>query len=171
MRGRLTWKTILLSIVGATLLVVAAGLVVTMPFGPTKTVTRTVMPTGKVLAPKLQINPKISVTPSSNLHNGEGVLVKVVGVSPGGKYFLSECATSVDATSSGCGDQLAAQPFIVTDPSGAGSMMFNVKARAATKPYNTTLFQTCTVHCVIMATGSDVYGSFTFVSSPLKFSK
>jgi hypothetical protein len=115
--------------------------------------------------------PKIRVTPSANLRDGERVLVQVSGVSPGGKYFISECATGADASSSGCGDQLAAQPFIGTDPSGAGSMMFNVKARAATKPYNTTIFQPCTVHCIIMATGSDVNGIFTLVSAPLKFAK
>ena len=37
MKRKLTWKTIFLSIVGATLLVVAVGLVFTLAVGPAKT--------------------------------------------------------------------------------------------------------------------------------------
>ena len=44
MKRQLTWKTIFLFIVGATLLIVVAGLAVTMNFGSAKTVTRTATP-------------------------------------------------------------------------------------------------------------------------------
>jgi len=163
MKRQLTWKTIFLSIVGVTLLMVVAGLVLTMQFGPAKTVTRTATPTSPI-----QTVLTIHVTPSSNLRDGEQVLVEVGAAKPGGKFFLSECASAADANINGCGDQLAAQPFIVTDPSRASSITFYVKTRAATKPYNTTSFQPCTDQCVIMATGG--FGG-TFVYTPLKFAK
>ncbi|GEM_PF-6114425 len=101
--------------------------------------------------------PTIHVTPSINLRGGD----------PGGKFFVSECATAADANVNGCGDQLAAQPFGVIDESGAGSITFHVQATAATKPYNTTASQPCTDQCVLMATGG--FGGI-FVYAPLKFS-
>ncbi|HUX65602.1 MAG TPA: hypothetical protein VMV42_00510, partial [archaeon] len=161
MKRQLTWKTIFLFIVGATLLVVVAGLVVTMPFGPAKTATRTAAPTSLI-----QTVLTIHVTPSINLRGGEQVLVKVRAAKPGGKFFLSECATAADANVGGCGDQLAAQLFGVTDSSGVGSITFHVQTTAATKPYNTTAFQPCADQCVLMATGG--FGG-TFVYAPLKF--
>lgn len=163
MKRKLTWKTIFLFIVGATLLVVVAGLVVTMSFGPVKSATRTATPIAL-----MQTVLTIHVTPSSDLRDGEQVLVKIRAAKFGGKIFLSECATAADANISGCGDQLAAQPFIATDPSRASSIMFYVKARAATKTYNTTAFQPCTDQCVLMATGG--FGG-TFVYAPLTFAK
>lgn len=111
--------------------------------------------------------PTINVTPSINLRGGEQVVVRVRGGDPGGKFFVSECATAADASVNGCGDQLAAQPFGVTDESGAGSITFHVQARAVTKPYNTTAFQSCTDQCVLMAKGG--FGG-AFVYAPLKFS-
>lgn len=111
--------------------------------------------------------PTIHVTPSTSLRDGEQVLVQVRGADSGGKFFVSECASAADANVNGCGDQLAAQPFGVTDSSGAGSITFRVRARAATKPYNTAAFQTCTDQCVLMATGG--FGG-KFVYAPLKFS-
>jgi hypothetical protein len=161
MKRKLTWTSIFLFIVAATLLVVVAGLVVTMQFGPAKTVTRTATFTSPI-----QTVLTIHVTPSSNLRDGEQVLVKVGAAKLGGRFFLSECASATDANINGCGDQLAAQPFIDTDPSGAGSITFYVKTRAATKPYNTTASQPCTDQCVFMATGG--FGG-TFVYAPLKF--
>ena len=49
MKRQLTWKTIFLSIVGATLLVVVAGLVVTVGVGHTKTSTETGTPEAQLL--------------------------------------------------------------------------------------------------------------------------
>lgn len=139
------------------------------------------MPTASLLAQldamtttsvgKVKIVPTIRVSPANNLHNDQPVLVQVSGASPGERFRVSECASAVAANINGCGDQLAAQSFVDTDPSGAGSITFYVKARAATKPYNTTAFQPCTDQCVIMATGTDIDGTSTLVYAPLKFSK
>lgn len=115
--------------------------------------------------------PSIRVTPSTNLRDGERILVQVSGTSPGERFLISECANAAAANINGCGDQLAQQPFIDTDPSGAGSITFDVRARAATKPYNTTVFRPCTNQCVIMVTGTDINGQSKFVYAPLKFSK
>jgi hypothetical protein len=113
--------------------------------------------------------PKIRVTPSINLHGGEQILVQVLGASPGERFRISECATAASTNIAGCGDQLAAQPFIDIDSSGAGSTTFYVQASAATKPYSTTAFRPCANKCVIMAVGA-FEGTSTFVYAPLKFS-
>lgn len=113
---------------------------------------------------------KIRVTPSINLHDGQRLLVQVFGASPGERFRVSECASTASANIAGCGEQLAAQPFIDTDSSGAGSTTFYVQSRAATQAYNTTVFRSCTDQCVIMVTGT-FKGTSTFVYAPLKFSK
>ncbi len=113
---------------------------------------------------------KIQVTPSTNLRDGQAVLVKVSGGSPGERFRISECATSTYVNINGCGDQPAMQPFIDADPSGSGSTTFLVRTKAATKTI-TTDFQTCTVKCVIMTTGTNFNGQPTVVYAPLKFSK
>lgn len=112
--------------------------------------------------------PKIHLTPSNYLHDGEQILVQVLDASPGERFRISECANTASANIAGCGDQLAAQPFIDIDPSGAGSTTFYVQASAAAKPYSTTAFRPCADKCVIMATGV-FEGRSTFVYSPLKF--
>lgn len=122
-------------------------------------------------APKLaKFIPEIRVTPSTNLRNGDRLLVQVRGASPGERFRVSECASAAATNINGCGDQPALEPFIDTDPSGAGSITFYVKARAATKLNNTTAFLPCTDRCVIMAEGA--YGeTSTLVYAPLKFSR
>lgn len=116
------------------------------------------------LVPALQThNPKVLVTPSANLTQGQQIRVSVTGFGVGGKFFLSECATSSDANSSGCGRQLAAQPFGVTNSSGAGTVVFMVTNSASTMPYKNTSVQTCTNQCVLVATvGSG--GGFAYTS-------
>jgi hypothetical protein len=115
--------------------------------------------------------PRVQLTPSTNLRDGQQVLVQVFGASPGERFRVSECATAAAANVAGCGEQLAAQPFIDTDSSGAGAAVFSVHAKAATHPISTTGFQTCTVQCVIMVTGTSVDGKTAFVYTPLVFSK
>lgn len=118
----------------------------------------------------VKTGPTIRVTPAKNLRNGQPVLVQVRGALPGERFRVSECASAAAANIDGCGDQPALQPFIDTDPSGAGSITFYAKARAATKPNNTTAFLPCTDKCVIMASGA--FGeTFTTVYAPLKFAK
>ena len=115
--------------------------------------------------------PKIRLTPASELRDGQQVLVQVMGASPGERFRISECAAASFVNVAGCGEQLAAQPFIDTDAAGSGSILFYVRGKAATKPYNSAGYQTCTVDCVIMATGTDIDGRTAFVYAPLRFSK
>lgn len=103
--------------------------------------------------PALQVHtPKVLVTPSTNLTNGEMVEVSVTGFGKGGKFFLSECASAADANPLGCGPQLAAQPSGTTDTSGTGSYGFTVSSTAPNNPYDTSSTLPCTDQCVIVAT-------------------
>jgi len=102
------------------------------------------------LVPALQThNPTVTVSPSTNLTNGEQVSVRVTGFGIGGKVWLSECATA-DVNDLGCGNQLPAQTLLVTDNTGSGSMAFAVRSSAAPKPlrmprptYNLALIAAC----------------------------
>ena len=117
--------------------------------------------TGNMYAP----DPKVTVTPSHDLRNGQQVTVSVTGFGSGGKFFISECASVSDANSTGCGHQLAAQPFGVTDDNGSGSYTFTVSTEAGVKPYNKARAQ-CTNQCVILATVGIGYG---FAYAPIEF--
>lgn len=145
----------------------ACGSASSQPSGGT-TPTMSVPPVSESSAvPALQThNPKVVVSPSANLVDGEKVQVTVTGFGAEGKLFLSECASAGDANSAGCGEQLAAQPFIITDDLGRGTEIFSVSAVAGTKPYNTTSTQTCTDQCVLLVTAGIGYG---YAYAPLSF--
>lgn len=118
------------------------------------------------LVPALQThNPKVTVTPSRNLSNGQKVTVSVVGFGSGGKFYLSECADAQDANIAGCGPGLPAQPFGVVDSEGTGTFTFNVNEKAATVP-NGKATEKCTTHCVIVASVG-VGNGFAF--APIEF--
>lgn len=126
-------------------------------------------PTTTTLVPALQTHhPTVTVTPSVHLADEQRVQVTVSGFGQGGKFWISECADAADANPAGCGDQLAAQPFGVTDDSGTGSFHFTVTTTAATKPYNSTALQPCTDQCVLVATvgigGGYAYAPLIFAS-------
>jgi hypothetical protein len=105
------------------------------------------------LVPALQTNnPKVAVTPSSNLVDSQHVQVAVSGFGQEGKFFLSECASSADANDAGCGKGLPMQPFGVTDNSGDGSITFQAHASAAVLHDDLTHIQPCTDQCVLVAT-------------------
>ena len=110
-------------------------------------------------------DPKVTVTPSRNLKNGQKVTVSVTGFESGGKFFLSECASASDSNSAGCGHQLAAQPFGITNSSGRGSFPFTVTTEAGTKPYSKARAQ-CINQCVIVAT---VGINLEFAYAPIEF--
>lgn len=132
-------------VVATATVMTACGSVSSQPSSTTTPTTTSVSAASGSVVPALQThNPKVVVTPSTNLVDGEKVKVTVTGFGEGGKFFLSECATAADASSAGCGEQLAAQPFIITDDSGDGTETFSVSAVSGTKPYNTTSTQTCT---------------------------
>ncbi len=119
------------------------------------------------LAPTLTANqPRVAVTPSSGLRDGQAVHVRVSGFGVGGKVWISECASARDASDLGCGAQLAAQPFLVTDKSRAGQMIFMVSPQAPTRPLNATPTVTCTDACVIVATLGD---GFPYAIAPISF--
>ncbi len=140
-----------------------AASVTTTTLGPAETTT-----TSKSgLVPALYApNPKVTVTPSDDLTNGQKVVVSVTGFDSGGTFSISECASASDANSAGCGRQLAAQPFgVINNTKGVGSYPFTVSASAATKPYNKARVQ-CTNQCVIVATVGIGYG---FAYAPIEF--
>lgn len=110
-------------------------------------------------------DPKVLVTPSRNLKNGEKVTVSVTGFGSGGKFFISECASASDANSAGCGRQLAAQTFGLTNSDRNGSFPFTVSTEAGVKPYNKARAR-CTNKCVIVATVGINLG---FAYTPIEF--
>lgn len=107
----------------------------------------------------------MKVQPSVDLHDGDSVSVTVSGFPPGAKVFLSQCARAVDVTSQGCGDQLAGQPFLVVDDSGAGRGDFRVRSQAFSRPNDVTDSAVCTEACVLVATAgfqTPVYATLLF---------
>jgi hypothetical protein len=108
----------------------------------------------------------VTVTPSRGLRDGQLVTVDVRGLEPGIKFFLSECLTPTDANPAGCGSQLAAQPFGLTNSSGSGSTTFTVHSAAADGS-NVEALTPCAGECVIEAK-ADVAGHF-FLIAPLGF--
>jgi hypothetical protein len=98
-------------------------------------------------------SPTVTVSPSNNLHNGEKVSVTVSGFDIGAKFFLSECADARDVNSGGCGQQLAAQPFGLTNMLGTGSYDFDVKSTVAANDYHLRPLYRCRDDCVLVATG------------------
>ena len=108
----------------------------------------------------------LTVVPSSALQDGQQVAVAVKGFPPSRKFFLSECLSPTQVNDLGCGQQLAVQPFGLTNGNGSGSITFSAQASASTEPLVLTS-QTCTGQCVIVAT-SGVGGVFYF--APISFS-
>ena len=111
-------------------------------------------------------DPKVTVTPSRDLKNGQKVTVSVAGFDSGGKFFISECASASDVNSAGCGPGLPAQPFgVINNNQGVGSYRFTVSATAAAKPEGKATVP-CTDQCVIVATVGIGYG---FAYAPIQF--
>jgi hypothetical protein len=111
-------------------------------------------------------NPRVTVTPSTKLQDGQTVEVTVRGFGVGGKVLLSECASIADATSTGCGPEMAREVFLVTDDNRSGRSAFVVtRDTFVGLPTNET--QPCTDRCVIVATIGD---GLPFVVAPITFS-
>jgi hypothetical protein len=111
-------------------------------------------------------NPTVAITPSTHLHDGQTVEVHITGFGVGGKVFLSECASAAEATDLGCGAELAAQPFLVTDDGRAGSASFTVRAGADGSPLSVGLLTRCKDQCVLVAT---IGGGYPFIATPIAF--
>jgi len=98
-------------------------------------------------------SPTVEVHPSIDLRNGEKVKVTVSGFGLDSKFFLSECASASDVNSGGCGQQLALQPFGLTDMIGTGSYEFYVTKTAAAKTNQSLPSYSCSDTCVLVVTG------------------
>ncbi len=96
-----------------------------------------------------QASPRVTVTPSGNLQDGEQVQVVLSGF-PAGRIHLAECPTSADAKQGGCGTQPAQQPFVDLDETGRGTGAFVVR-NFASASLNVDNPRTCTVSCVLVA--------------------
>jgi hypothetical protein len=112
----------------------------------------------------------VSVTPATGLSDGETVHVAIAGFRAGAKVWLSECANRADVNDYGCGQQLAAQPFLVTDDSGAGTGSFTVSATAFVRADDISGAVACE-HCVLVAaSGVDPsLPALPTASAPLSF--
>jgi hypothetical protein len=111
----------------------------------------------------------VRVLPSGDLHNGEKVTVTVSGYWPEAKFWLSECAVAAYVQGpTGCGAQLAAEPFGMAGVTGTGTYTFTVRARAATRPFANGTTASCTDKCVLVATsvsGVTAYAPLNFARS------
>lgn len=124
---------------------------------------------GACAPPGSSCHPKVTITPSTGLRNGQRVTVRVTGLASQ-KVFFSECSTMAAANPAGCGPQLAAQPFLVTGDNGRGSTTFAVSDRASAKPYSPAQTVKCENHCVIVATLG--LGRFrVYAYAPVTFAK
>ncbi len=103
-------------------------------------------------------DPRVTVTPDTGLKDGQIVKVTVTGFGEYGKVWISECDHAEDANYLGCGPQLAAQPFVITNEHRAGSSNFNVRSPAPSRPLDTTSYlTTCSNLCVIVAENGNAW--------------
>jgi hypothetical protein len=107
--------------------------------------------------------PMVTVVTATGLHDGEQVQVSLTGFDGYGKVSLSECAMASDANKAGCGQQLAAQPFLGIDQNGSDSGPFTVSETAPGKPYDLSQLVPCTTRCVLVATGG-IDGGFAYAA-------
>jgi hypothetical protein len=113
--------------------------------------------------------PKVTVAPAGGLRNHQRVIVWVTGFAEG-KVFLSECAASADVNAAGCGQQLAAQPFLVTGDNRTASGTFWVSDYASARPYDLAATRKCADRCVIVATlGLGLGGDYAY--APISFAR
>ena len=96
--------------------------------------------------------PALDVTPLTGLRDGQQVRVRALGFRGSHKVFFSECANAAAANTLGCGDQLAAQVFAVTDDGGQATTWLTIHNVGYMKPYDTGGSVQCTDQCVLVAT-------------------
>ena len=87
----------------------------------------------------------VQITPSSGLHDGQAVTVKVSQFPGGKRVWLSQCAPGQKASpTTGCAGSLTNQPSLVLDHGGNGSRSFVVRS--------TVGGHTCGSACSVVAT-------------------
>ena len=138
---------------------------ITEECGPGTATSRSTTTESTALPPAHVVAGGVTVAPMTGLHNGQQVTVSVKGFIPTMKFHLSECAASARVNDEGCGMQLAAQPFGLTDSNGDGSVTFTVQSQAATMPLSSTP-SPCSGQCVVVAT-TGVAGTYGF--APISF--
>jgi len=116
-----------------------------------------IQPTASTAAKTVTLTTEeVTVSPRIGLREDQQVTIRVQGFKPGVpgiKFFLSECESPLQVNALGCGSQLAAQPFGLTDSKGDGSGLafFTVRSSAATGPLSSVLVP-CAGTCVVVAT-------------------
>ena len=93
----------------------------------------------------------VTASPSENLVDGQQVQVQMRGFGAETKVRLSECASLAAANPDGCGEQLAAQPVVITDDRGSALTTFAVRASAPPAPL-APASGSCASQCVLVAT-------------------
>ena len=111
-------------------------------------------------------NPKVTVFPDTGLRDGQQMRVTFSGFGAGAEVRVSECASAADASSLGCGRQLAAQTIGVTDTSGYGSVSFTARSIASSRAYDTKDMGPCRDQCVVVVTLGGGYG---YGDAPISF--
>jgi hypothetical protein len=126
-------------------------------------------PASETVVPALTVDhPMVTISPSTHLKDGQTVEVRVTGFAVGGKVWLSECASAAAATDLGCGEQLAAQPFLVTDDNRSGRATLVVRSSASAKALLAGPATTCVDQCVVVATLGIGY---PYVIAPIAFER
>jgi len=110
--------------------------------------------------------PMVTLSPSENLVDGQQVQVQMRGFGAEAKVRLSECASLAAANPGGCGEQLAAQPVMITDDRGSAVITFVVRSSASSAPL-APASGSCASQCVLVATGG---ANGPFASATLHFS-
>ena len=121
----------------------------------------------ETVVPALTVDhPTVTISPSTHLKDGQTVEVRVTGFGVGGKVWLSECSSAAAATDLGCGVDLAAQPFLVTDDFRAGSASLVVRASAPGRAPSVGPASPCDDRCVVVAT---IGGGSPYVVAAISF--
>ncbi len=142
------------------------NLPLTTPSAPPSTLPPNASTTQTVVPALTVDHPIVTVIPSTHLKDGQAVQVRVTGFGVGGKVWLSQCASAAAATDLGCGVDLAAQPFLVTDDSEAGSATLVVRASASGRALSAGPASQCVDQCVIVAT---IGSGYPFLVAPVAF--
>jgi hypothetical protein len=123
----------------------------------------------ETVVPALTVDhPTLTVSPSTNLRDGQTVDVRITGFGVGGKVWLSVCASAAAATDLGCGLELAAQPIVVTNDNRGGSISLLVRAKAADSALAGSRTNRCLDNCVLVAT---LGGGYPYVVAPIAFGR
>lgn len=112
-----------------------------------------------------QPSPSVSVSPSTDLGDGQSVLVSVAGFPAGARIQISECVGASAAIAKGCGPPSVAQGLIVADGNGGGHGTFVVSGEAPAGPFGTSPIEACSAQCVIVAGASPKYAVVSIVFS------